>query len=181
MVEDPTPGAASRSAVLRELVEVVAFSLLLALLIRAFVMQVVVVDGPSMEPTLLSGQRLIINKLVYRFRTPATGDIIVFGYPRDPSRDFVKRVIAAGGQTVEIRAGVVYVDGKALSEPYVHYPSHDNFPRIRVPKGTLFVLGDNRANSDDSRSDVGMVPLRNVKGLAFLRLWPLPDFGWMGR
>ena len=181
MAEESTPGATSRSAMLRELVGVLTFALLLALLIRAFVMQVVVVDGPSMEPTLYSGQRLIINKLVYHFRSPSTGDIIVFGYPRDPSRDFVKRVIAAGGQTVEIRAGVVYVNDERVNETYITYPSHDNFPRIRIPAGTLFVLGDNRSNSDDSRSDVGMVPLGNVQGMAFLRFWPLPEFGPMGR
>ncbi|MGE5589555.1 MAG: signal peptidase I [Bacillota bacterium] len=176
------PQAESRSATLRELAQTLIMALLLALVIKAFVVETVQVDGPSMEPTLVTGQRLFINKVLYHLRPPATGDIVVFRYPSDPSRNFIKRAIAAPGQTVEIREGVVWVDEKPLHEPYVTNVSRDDYPRVTVPPGRLFVLGDNRANSDDSRSaDVGLVPLQNLKGKAFVRFWPLPEFAWMGR
>lgn len=180
MGEDSSGQAPSRSAILRELAEVFILALLAALLLRTFVVETVQVEGPSMEPTLISGQKLVISKVIYYFRQPRTGDIIVFQFPRDPSRDFVKRVIASGGETVEIRGGVVYVNDRPLSEAYVAYPSSDNFPRMKVPDGSLFVLGDNRSNSDDSRQDVGMLPMHFVKGLAFVRIWPLPQVQWMG-
>lgn len=176
------PQAESRSAMLRELAQTLIMALLLALVIKAFVIETVQVDGPSMEPTLVTGQRLFINKVVYHTHPPATGDIVVFRYPSDPSRNFIKRAIAVAGQTVEIRAGVVWVDDKPLQEPYVAHAAHDDYPRVTVPSGRLFVLGDNRGNSDDSRSpDVGLVPLQNVKGKAFVRFWPLRQFAWMER
>ncbi|MHB9145362.1 MAG: signal peptidase I [Symbiobacteriia bacterium] len=178
--EDSSVWSASHSTVLRDLAEILIAALVLALLVHTFIVETVQVEGPSMQPTLASGQRLVIAKVVYYFTHPRTGDVIVFEFPRDLSRSFVKRVIASGGQTVEIRSGMVYVDGKLLDEPYVRYRSSDNFPRTQVPAGTLFVLGDNRTNSDDSRQDVGMVPLNLVKGKVVVRIWPLPEFQWMG-
>ncbi len=125
-----------------------------------------------MEPTLHDSERLFVNKLVYRFRPPARGDIIVFRYPRSPDRDFIKRVVAIGGETVEIVEGRVLVNGRFLEEEYGTIPDHTHYPRTEVPSGCLFVLGDNRRNSEDSRF-FGFVPLENVKGRAFLLYWPL--------
>lgn len=180
MDEASPKSPASGSAVLRDLAEILIFALVLALLIHAFVVETVQVDGPSMKPTLYTGQRLVVAKVLYYFEKPHDGDIIVFEYPPDPTRSFVKRVIATGGQTVEIRSGMVYVDDKLIAEPYVQYRSNDNYRRTQVPAGTIFVLGDNRLNSDDSRSDVGMVPLRLVRGQVVLRVWPLSNLKWMG-
>ncbi|MCL5046627.1 MAG: signal peptidase I [Actinobacteria bacterium] len=167
--------------VLREVLETIIIALVLALLIRNFVVERIVVDGTSMETTLHNSDSLLINKFIYRFRLPKTGEIVVFKFPSDPSRDFIKRVIAHEGQSVEMREGRVYVDGALLNEPYVKRPSRDNYPRAVVPKGTIFVLGDNRVNSEDSRfSDVGFVPLKNLKGTAFVRFWPASSFTWIG-
>lgn len=167
---------------LREFIETVVIALVLAALIRGFVVETILVDGQSMEPTLHSGERLLINKFIYYFRQPQTGDIIVFHYPRDPRRDFIKRVIAHEGQSVEIREGKVYVDGVPLEEPYVKNVDHRNYPKTVIDEGRVFVLGDNRPNSQDSRfPEVGQVPMDLVKGVAFLRFWPFDRFtkvGW---
>lgn len=163
--------------VVRELLETVVIALVLALAIRQFVVETILVDGQSMQTTLQDGERLLINKFIYWFRKPRTGDVVVFRFPEDPRRDFIKRVIATEGQTVEIRDGQVYVDGVPLREPYVKREWHSNFPKTTIAPGRIFVLGDNRNNSQDSRFPaVGQVPLKNVKGMAFLRFWPLDRF-----
>lgn len=169
--------SASPRRVIRELVETIVIALVLALTIRQFVVETILVDGQSMQATLQDGERLLINKFVYWFRKPQTGDVVVFRFPEDPRRDFIKRVIASEGQTIEIRDGQVYVDGVPLREPYVNREWHANFPKMSIAQGRLFVLGDNRNNSQDSRFPaVGQVPLKNVKGMAFLRFWPFERF-----
>lgn len=169
--------SASPRRVVRELVETIVIALVLALTIRQFVVETILVDGQSMQETLHDGERLLINKFIYWFRRPETGDVVVFRFPEDPRRDFIKRVIAHEGQTVEIRAGQVYVDGVPLEEPYVDRRWHADFPKTTIAPGRIFVLGDNRDNSRDSRyPDVGQVPLKNVKGMAFLRFWPVDRF-----
>lgn len=161
----------------REAVETVVIALILAFLIRSFVVETILVDGPSMEPTLHSGERLLINKFVFRFRVPETGDVVVFKYPEDPRRDFIKRVIAHEGQTVEIRGGQVFVDGVPLNENYTLSPASGDFPKTKIAPEAIFVLGDNRNNSQDSRfPGVGQVPMKNVKGKAFIRFWPFNRF-----
>jgi len=166
----------ARGSAAREVFEIVVVSLILALLIRGFVVESFLVDGISMEPTLQDGERLLVNKLVYRFHPPERFDIVVFHYPRDPSRDFIKRVIGLPGETVEIVEGQVYVNGRPVEEPYVVNRGPDFYPPITVPPGHVFVLGDNRPHSDDSRSG-WTVPVREIIGKAFLVYWPPAEAG----
>jgi len=155
-----------------ETVQSIIIALVLAFLIRTFLVESFIVQGRSMEVTLFDGERLFVEKLSYRWHEPQRGDIVVFRYPLDPSRDFIKRVIAVGGDYVEIRMGQIYVNGQAIQEPYVANRDLQSYPKTRVPPGSIFVLGDNRRNSEDSRV-FGAVDLRYVKGRAFLVYWPI--------
>ncbi|MBR0261618.1 MAG: signal peptidase I [Selenomonadaceae bacterium] len=144
-----------------------------ALLIRTFIVELYVVDGPSMQPTLLDGERLVVNKFIYHWRDPLRSEVVIFRYPRDHTRDFIKRVIAVGGDTIEIKDGHVYVNDALINEDYIAEKTRTEYPKQTVPEGTLFVCGDNRRNSLDSRfPDVGFVPLELVKGKATLIFWP---------
>lgn len=152
-------------------------AIVLALVIRTFIVELYIVDGPSMRPTLQHDERLVVNKFIYRVRNPQRGEIIIFRYPRDPSRDFIKRVIAVGGDTIEMKDGHVYVNDEILREDYILDKTKTEYPKVTVPEGTIFVCGDNRDNSLDSRSgDVGYLPLENVKGKAMLVFWPVDEF-----
>ncbi|MFC2342589.1 MAG: signal peptidase I [Negativicutes bacterium] len=155
----------------------IAIAVVLAFFIRYFIVELYLVDGPSMRPTLQSAERLVVNKFIYRFRPPERGEILVFRYPRDPSRDFIKRVIAVPGDTIEIRDGRVYVNAALLNEPYILSKTRGNYPLATVPDGHIFVMGDNRNNSEDSRfADVGFVPFDLIKGKAMLVFWPVSQF-----
>ena len=148
-----------------------------ALLIRWFIVELYVVDGPSMQPTLQDGERLVVNKFIYHWRDPLKGEVIIFRYPRDHTRDFIKRVIAVGGDTIEIKDGHVFVNDALINEDYIAEKTRTEYPKQTVPVGTLFVCGDNRRNSLDSRfPDVGFVPLELVKGKAALIFWPVDNF-----
>lgn len=172
ITEVPPPGR--RKGPLRELIETVALALLIALAIRTFVVEVYRVQGSSMEATLHSGERVLVNKFLYDWvRLPKPGDIVVFRYPRQPDRDFIKRVVAVAGDKVEMRAGKVYVNGNLLPEAPSVLVAHDDTVSKVVPEESVWVLGDNRNNSEDSRF-FGEVPLNHIRGLAFLRIWP-PD------
>ncbi|MBQ1509774.1 MAG: signal peptidase I [Selenomonadaceae bacterium] len=152
-------------------------AVVLAFFIRQFIVELYIVDGPSMRPTLQSGERLVVNKFIYRFRPPEKGEVLVFRYPRDPSRDFIKRVIAVPGDSIEIKEGRVYVNDQLLNEPYILEKTRSEYPRATVPPGTIFVMGDNRNNSEDSRFvDVGFVPYDLIKGKAVLVFWPVSQF-----
>ena len=154
----------------------IVIAVALALFIRQFIVELYVVDGPSMRPTLLSEERLVVNKFVYRVRNPERGEIIVFKYPRDTSRDFIKRVIAVPGDTIKIEDGRVYVNRDLKDEPYILEKTLSDYPEATVPEGHIFVMGDNRNNSEDSRfADVGFVPYELVKGKAVLVFWPLDN------
>ena len=154
----------------------IVIAVVLAFFIREFIVELYIVDGPSMRPTLQSQQRLVVNKFIYRFRAPEKGEILVFQYPRDPSRDFIKRVIAVPGDTVEIKDGRVLVNDQVLSEDYILEKTRGDYPKSTVPQGTVFVMGDNRNNSEDSRfADVGFVPDALIKGKAVLVFWPVAD------
>ena len=154
----------------------IVIAVVLAFFIREFIVELYIVDGPSMRPTLQSQQRLVVNKFIYRFREPEKGEILVFQYPRDPSRDFIKRVIAVPGDTVEIKDGRVLVNDQVLSEDYILEKTRGDYPKSTVPQGTVFVMGDNRNNSEDSRfADVGFVPDALIKGKAVLVFWPLSE------
>jgi signal peptidase I len=133
------------------------------------------VDGASMEPTLVSGEYVIVSRLSYRLGSPQQGDIIVFHFPRDPKEEYIKRVIGLPGDEVEVRNGSVYVNTQPLDENYLKVIM--NYTGTwRVPAGQLFVLGDNRNNSSDSH-DWGMVPMDYVVGKAILVYWPPPAWG----
>lgn len=155
----------------------IVVAVVLAFIIRQFVVELYIVDGPSMRPTLQSQERLVVNKFIYQFREPQKGEILVFQYPRDPKRDFIKRVIATAGDTVEIKDGRVFVNDQLLHEDYILEKTKSEYPKSTIPKGTIFVMGDNRNNSEDSRfADVGFVPLDLIKGKAMMVFWPLDSF-----
>jgi signal peptidase I len=134
-----------------------------------------VVEGPSMMPTLRSAEHLLVSKFVYDLHPPQIGDIIVFLPPpaAHTTQDYIKRVIAVGGDTIAMRNGQVYVNGRLQPEPCLpaSYRDRANFPRELVPPGDVFVLGDHRAVSDDSRI-FGFVPIRNIRGQALFIWWP---------
>ncbi len=155
----------------------IAVAVVLAMIIRTFVVELYVVDGPSMRPTLESHERLVVNKFIYGIRPPEKGEILVFEYPRDRSRDFIKRVIATPGDTIEISKGRVFVNDQLLNEDYILEKTKSEYPKSTVPEGTVFVMGDNRNNSEDSRfADVGFVPYDLIKGKAMLVFWPFSAF-----
>ena len=167
----------------------IILALILALFIRTFLVQAYKIPSGSMIPTLLIGDHILVNKFVYGVRNPFTrelwikgrlpkrGEIIVFVYPPNRKIDFIKRVIGLPGDVIEIRNKRVFVNGKPLNEPYVQYTDpkilppelspRDNFGPVKVPPGHLFVMGDNRDESYDSRF-WGFVPLKEVKGKAFI-------------
>lgn len=179
-----------KKTVVREYVEAIAVAVLMALVIRQFVVQAFRIPSGSMEDTLLVGDFLMANKFVYGpmipftdirlpgIRKPRTGDVVIFKFPRDPKKDFIKRVIATEGQRVEIKDKVVYVDGEPLALPPKSkftdrrirprgMGRRDNYGPVTVPEDALFVMGDNRDNSQDGRF-WGFVPMKNVKGKAMI-------------
>jgi len=167
---EPADEELTWQAVVRELVETVVLTLVIFLLIRS-VVQNFRIDGISMEPNFHDRQFLIINKLAYRLGQPQRGDVIVFRYPRDPSRDFIKRVIGLPGDTVRIEKGVVYINGRRLQEPYNPRRGSYSAGPITVGPGQLYVLGDNRNNSSDSHT-WGLLEMDKVIGKAIFSYWP---------
>jgi signal peptidase I len=161
---------------LREVLETILPAVLIAFLINLFLAQATRVHGQSMEPTLHSEQRLVVEKISYRFHGPRRGDIIVLKSPQQNSELLIKRVIGLPGETVEIRQGRVYVNGQEVNEPYLERPTGGNWGPIIVPPLHVFVLGDNRGFSNDSRA-FGMVPIDNIVGRAWVSYWPLDEVG----
>lgn len=189
---------------LRELPVLIVLALALAILLKTFVVQAFFIPSGSMEPALDPGDRVLVNKA---FWEPTRGDIVVFADPKDGSstdrgivggflhwlsegvgiarpehEDFIKRVIGLPGETVEIRRHVVYVDGRPLREPYLTPQARAtmaDFGPVTVPEGALFVMGDNRGNSNDSRASLGFVPVDKVIGRAFVIIWPPSRAGWV--
>ena len=159
---------------IKDLVVSIVIAVVLAMIIRTFVVELYLVDGPSMRPTLQHAQRLVVNKFIYHFRAPEKGEVLIFRYPKDPSRDFIKRVIAVPGDTIEIKDGNVFVNGELQNEDYILSKCRGDYPKSTIPEGHIFVMGDNRNNSEDSRfPDVGFVPFDLIKGKAMLVFWPL--------
>ncbi|MCL6611852.1 MAG: signal peptidase I [Peptococcaceae bacterium] len=158
---------------LREILESLVIAVVLAMLIRAFVFQPFYIPSGSMEPTLQIKDHILVNKFSYRFWEPMRGDIVVFRYPLNPKKDFVKRLVGLPGERVEIRNSRVYVNGREIPEEYLpaglRYP---DFGPVVVPENTYLMLGDNRNNSDDSRV-WGPLPRENIIGKAMLVYWPL--------
>lgn len=156
----------------RELIETVVSAGIIAFIIITFVGQVTVVKGASMEDTLFNSERLICNKIVYRFTEPEHGDIVIFKPPIDQNHNYIKRVIAVEGDQVKIVDGFVYLNGEILEEDYIEHRSYETMPEVTVPEDSYFVLGDNRANSSDSRF-WGFVPEENIIGRASVVFWPI--------
>lgn len=164
---------------IREYLESIVVALILAVVVRTFVVQAFKIPTGSMRPTLLEGDRILVNKYLYRFRRPERGEIIVFKYPEDPKRDFIKRLVAKGDEELLIRQGRIMIDGKEITKNpfderyyYNEGPFGQEGKPQKVPHGTYFVLGDNSASSRDSRF-WGFVPKRHVVGKAFFVYWPL--------
>lgn len=163
---------------LRETIETVLWALVLALILRTFVIQAFWIPSTSMLPTLEVSDRVLVLKFWYHLPkiSPKRGDIVVFKYPQDPRKDYVKRLIGLPGDTVEMRDGVVYVNGKELVEDYVKNKDDYTMPMITVPEKNYFCLGDNRPNSQDGRF-WGFVPQKYMRGPAVFRYWPLDRIG----
>jgi signal peptidase I len=159
-------------SLLRDFIESIIFAVVLAAFIIVFVVQGFYIPSGSMRTTLLENDRILVNKFIYRFAEPQRGDIIVFKWPVDESKIFVKRLIALPGEEVEIRSGTVLINGKKIDEPYLNVIPEGNYGPVTVPPNEFFVLGDNRNMSDDSRF-WGFVPRKNIKGKAFLIYYPL--------
>jgi signal peptidase I len=150
----------------------------LALVIIVFLYQPVKVEGTSMAPLLSDQERIFINKFVYRFEDIHRGDVVVFWYPLDRSKSFIKRVIGLPGETVDIRHGLLYVNGQLVPEPYVppQYTDVTDFGPVKVPKDNYFVMGDHRISSNDSRV-FGPVASQFIYGRAVFAYWPVDHFG----
>jgi signal peptidase I len=156
----------------------IAISLAVSAFFIIFLYQPVKVEGTSMMPTLQDQERVFINKFVYKLEPIERDDVIVFRYPRDPSKSYIKRVIAVGGDRIRIEAGVVLVNGQRISEPYVPrmYEDVRSCPAIVVPPHSYFVLGDHRNLSNDSR-DFGPVDESYIYGKAVFGYWPVAKLG----
>lgn len=177
------PAEVSRQRPFRHLVDLLhdlTVAVVVCALLITYVVQAFKVQGTSMTPELLDGERILVNKFIYNFRPIERGDVVVFWYTEDPDVSFIKRVIGLPGDTVEIIKGEVLVNGGPLSEPYVEpeYADRRSYPAEEVRPGHYFVLGDNRRGSNDSRS-WGFVPRRYIYGKAFLRIWPPHEFGFI--
>jgi len=169
-------------SVTREYTEAFVIAIVLAIIIRIFIVEAFKIPSGSMIPTLLVGDHLLVNKFIYRFKEPARGDVIVFKYPDDPSRNFIKRVIGVGGDTIEVRDKVLYVNGTAQTESFTQhvspevlpsrYSPRDNFGPTTVPKDMYFMMGDNRDSSLDSRFWKNrFVKQQAIVGKAFILYW----------
>ncbi|HKA84061.1 MAG TPA: signal peptidase I [Acidimicrobiales bacterium] len=165
---------------------VIGGGIAIALLVEAFLIQAFWIPSPSMEPTLDVGDRVLVNKLSYKFHDVHRGDVVVFERPPGAStgengeiKDLIKRVIAIGGDTVEAKEGDVYVNGKRIEENYLEPGTPtDNLPPTEIPQGHVFVMGDNRTNSEDSRI-FGPIDEDAIVGRAFIRVLPITDIGWL--
>jgi len=194
--------------VVREYAESIIIAVLLAMVIRTFVVQAFKIPSGSMEDTLAIGDHILVNKFIYgtkipmvdgrylKLRDPQRGDVIVFEYPEDPSKDFIKRVIGTPGDTVEVKNKHVFVNGKEYDNPHEVHKESDLIPKeqnprdfmdpVKVPANSYFVMGDNRDRSYDSRF-WGFVSNDKIKGLAFIKYWSWdkdnfrPRFGSIGK
>lgn len=192
--DEPRRGRRRSRGALAELPVLIVVALVLAFLIKTFLVQAFYIPSGSMLDTLQINDRVLVEKVSYRSRDPERGEVIVFRRPNAPERsgpvavvrsflegtglmapdeeiDLIKRVVGLPGETIAIDGGVVSVDGTPLQEPYV-LPDDRTFAPVHVPEGHYFMLGDNRGNSDDSRYTLGTVPRENVVGRAFVILWP---------
>lgn len=165
-----------------EFVKTVAIIIIIAFFVRFYLVQPFVVEGQSMEPNFHNGEYLMVDKLSYRFREPKRGDVIVFHPPTQPNVNYIKRIIALPGESIEIKNGEIFVNGAKVEEDYI--PQEETLVRNSqaanlkqtMGQGEYFVLGDNRGHSSDSR-EWGSVPTANIIGRAWIILFPLGDMG----
>jgi len=164
--------------ILWELLHDVSIAVLFCFFLVTFVAQAFRVQGTSMLPLLEDSERIIVNKFIYRFQPIERGDVVVFWYPKDPSVSFIKRVVGVPNDTVELRRGVLYVNGRRMDEGYLlpQYNDSESYEAVQVPKGYYYVLGDHRNSSNDSRN-WGEVPEKYIYGKAVFRFWPLGKVG----
>lgn len=208
---EPTPEAAVDKARWRFIGSfpfLILVALGVAILIKSFLFQAFFIPSPSMEPTLKEGDRVLVNKVSYRFGDVGRGDVIVFvnpgagdgpdrgmvggflhwlgegiGVAQPEKEDYIKRVIGLGGESLEIHDETVFVDGEPVEEPYLTREAkacNRDFGPVTIPQGAFFVMGDNRCNSADSRYGLGFVPTDRVVGRAFVVIWPPSDIGGLG-
>jgi signal peptidase I len=192
MVEDNKSKKEKIKSKVQEYIEAIIIAILIALVIKTFVIQAFKIPSRSMVPTLLVGDQILVNKFIYGVKipylrktiipvtNPEKGDIVVFIYPNDRSKDFIKRVIGIAGDKIEIRNKKIFINGKEYSDSYgvysdnLIYPAaiqpRDNFGPVTVPQNSLFVMGDNRDESSDSRY-WGFVDIKDVEGKAFIIYW----------
>lgn len=179
LITEPPDSHERRSGALRFILDIVE-TLILSVVMFAVINAVsarIRVDGASMEPTLETGEFVIVNKLAYMLGTPQVGDVIVFHFPRDPDQEYIKRVIGLPGDQVTVQGGTVLVNGQPLAEEYIAAPpAYES--TWNVPPDSLFVLGDNRNNSSDSHN-WGPVPLDYVVGKAVFVYWPPTRWGML--
>ena len=159
-----------------DVVQTLVLALVLAFFIRTFALESFQVSGYSMMPTLHNNDRVLVDKLLYKIEGPHTGEVIVFRSPVVTSEDWIKRVIGLPGETVKIVGGQVYINGHLYTEPFIKLNYNYNYGPVYVTKGHLFVLGDNRPNSYDSRY-FGLLTESSVRGDAFFIWWPPQDIG----
>lgn len=163
---------------LKELIKSIIIAVIASVIIIVFIFETVKVEGYSMLPTLDNNDRLIVEKVTYYFNKPKRGEIVVIKYPADTREKFIKRVIAVSGDKVKIEDNKLYINDKTIDEPYINEFEMDDFNEVIVPNNRIFVLGDNRNHSKDSRSpDVGFVSLKLVVGRAVFRIYPLNNIG----
>ena len=164
---------------MKEWVEPIVIAVILALIIRTFIVQAFKIPTGSMRPTLIEGDRILVNKFIYKFKGPERGDVIVFLSPEDKKKDFIKRLVGLSGEKIEISNGTILVDDKAIDKDSVikerYYYNRGDFGKegqiLEIPEDTYFVLGDNSISSRDSRY-WGFLPKKYLIGKAFLIYWP---------
>lgn len=166
-------------SIIREYAESLVIAFILAMIIRAFIIQAFKIPTGSMNPTLLEGDRILVSKFIYRFRQPQRGEVIVFKYPEDQHIAFIKRLIGLGGETIEIKNGRIFINDNKIIDPRIGANFYYNRGKygdvgqeIKIPEDAMYALGDNSANSRDSRF-WGFVPTKNLIGKAILIYWPL--------
>jgi signal peptidase I len=156
-----------------EVFVIVAAAFAIAMLVQLFLVKPFTIHQVSMEPTIVEGERVLVNRLTYHFRDPKRGDVVVFRSPLNAKDDLIKRIVAVGDDTVEVKDGALYLNGQRQAEPQLMEQNIEGtFPATTVPKGDVFVMGDNRNNSADSRV-FGPINVKTILGKAFAVYWPV--------